>query len=296
MEGAILQVSDFVALLNQTLEFAYPVVTVQGELANFRVSKNKWVYFDIKDQHATVRCFGTIYQLPGPLEDGMLIQITATPRLHPLYNFSLNIQAIAPVGEGSIKKAQSLLEAKLQKEGLFDTERKRLLPYPPTKIGLIASVESAAYKDFMKIINVRWVGLHIAVANVQVQGAAAVGQITSALKYLNEHMDLEAIIVTRGGGSPEDLAVFSTEQVTRAVAASRVPTLVAVGHEVDVSLAELAADVRASTPSNAAELLVPDRRDVLASVGSQQNLRGHELTRLVRAQTEQVCLKKGACK
>lgn len=255
-----LSVSDFVALLNQTLEFAYPLVEVVGELANFRVSKNRWVYFDLKDEFSTVKCFGTVYMLPGPLEDGMLLEVKASPRLHPQYGFSLNIQSMQPVGEGSIKRAQALLLAKLTAEGLFAPDRKRLLPYPPTRIGLITSKESAAYADFIKIMKERWSSLAIDLYDVQVQGEAAVGHIVSAIEYFNqEAMPPEVLVITRGGGSTEDLAAFSTEQVTRAVAASRIPTLVAIGHEVDISLAELAADQRASTPSNAAQILVPDK-------------------------------------
>src|SRR6185503_8261340 len=115
-------VSDFVALLNQTLEIAYPVVTVSGELANFRVSKGRWVYFDLKDTLATVRFFGTVYQLPGPLEDGMIIAVKGSPRLHPQYGFSVQVISMRPEGEGSIKKAAALLENKLAAEGLFDAE------------------------------------------------------------------------------------------------------------------------------------------------------------------------------
>lgn len=281
MEQVTLGVSEFVAVLNQTLEFAYPFVQIEGELANFRISKNRWVYFDIKDEQSTVRCFGTVYMLPGPLEDGMMIKIAASPRLHPQYNFSLNIQSISPVGQGSIKKAQALLEAKLTKEGLFDQERKRQLLYPPTRIGLIVSGQSAAYKDFVKVLHARWGGIDIVHADVQVQGEAAVSQVITAIEHMNVNEDVDIIVVTRGGGSPEDLAVFSTEQVTRAVAASRTPTLVAIGHEVDISLAELASDKRASTPSNAAELLVPDRTYELERIEADKFRLSDLLTRFV---------------
>lgn len=265
----IWSVSDFVASLNQTLDYAYPSVTIQGELANFRISKNRWVYFDLKDETSSVKCFGTVYQLTGPLEDGMLLKVRGVPRLHQQFGFSLNIMSLQPAGEGSIKKAAALLEAKLKAEGLFAPERKRLLPQIPQRIGLIASGESAAYHDFIKIVNARWGGLNIELADVQVQGEAAVPQIEAALNYFNSQAEsVDVIVVTRGGGGAEDLAAFSTEQVTRAVAGSRIPTLVAIGHEVDISLAELAADQRASTPSNAAELLVPDKKQELARLKS----------------------------
>ena len=261
MKDVILSVSDFVALLNQTLEFAYPSVTVVGELANFRVSKNRWVYFDLKDETANVKFFGTVYQLPGPLEDGMTLQVRGTPRLHPQYGFSVTVQSMQPMGEGTIRRAAALLEAKLAAEGLFDVERKRPLPYPPARVGLITSSESAAYADFVKILNERWGGVAVELADVQVQGEPAPGQIIRAIEYFNQMAEPpEVLVLTRGGGSAEDLAAFSTEHVTRTVAASRIPTLVAVGHEVDTSLAELAADQRASTPSNAAQLLTPDKR------------------------------------
>jgi exodeoxyribonuclease VII large subunit len=259
-----LSVGEFVALLNQTLEFAYPSVVVTGELANFRVSKNRWVYFDLKDETALMRCFGTVYQLPGPLEDGMVLKVRGQPRLHPLYGFNLNIASIQPAGEGTIRRAAELLQAKLAAEGLFEPGRKRPLPYPPASVGLITSRQSAAYADFTKILGDRWGGVTIELIDVQVQGEAAPAQITQALEQFNARpRPPEVLVIVRGGGSAEDLAAYSTEQVTRAVAASRVPTLVAIGHEVDVSLAELAADRRASTPSNAAEVLVPDREQGL---------------------------------
>jgi exodeoxyribonuclease VII large subunit len=148
--------TDFVAVLNQTLETAYPHVVIEGELSNFRISKNRWVYFDLKDDHASVKFFGTVYSLPGPLEEGMLLKVSGSPRLHPLFGFSVNFQTIELSGEGTIKKAFELLLKKLTLEGLFDDSRKRRLPYPPQTIGLITSRESAAYADFTKIINARW--------------------------------------------------------------------------------------------------------------------------------------------
>jgi exodeoxyribonuclease VII large subunit len=268
-------VSEAVAVLNQTLESLYPTITIVGELANYKIAKNRWVYADIKDDIAKLRCFGTIYQLPGPLEDGMLVEIVAEPRLHPQFGFSLNMRSIRPIGEGSIKKAANLLQAKLEKEGLFAPERKRTIPYAPTKVGLIASEQSAAYADFMKILNARWSGVEIELFDATVQGESAPESLIAALQYFNQQSEPQDVLVMiRGGGSADDLSAFSVEQVTRAVAGSRIPTVVAVGHEVDVSLAELAADLRASTPSNAAELLFPDKNEIKKQLVLQQkNLR-----------------------
>jgi exodeoxyribonuclease VII large subunit len=258
-----LSVGDFVALVNQTFEYAYPTVSIRGELANFKVSKNKWVYFDLKDGEASVRFFGTVYQLPGPLEDGMVVIVKGTPHLHARFGFNVSILSIRPSGEGTIRRSAEMLQASLAKEGLFDEMRKRHLLYPPSRVGLITSTESAAYADFIKILNARWQGIDIECIDVQVQGEGAPLQIVGAIEAFNRQAEPpDVLVLIRGGGSTEDLYAFSTESVTRAVAASRVPTLVAIGHEVDTCLAELAADQRASTPSNAAELLVPDRREI----------------------------------
>lgn len=267
MDDVILSPSDFVGLLNQTLETAYPTVVIEGELTNFRVSKNRWVYFDLQDETASIKFFGTVYMLPGPLEDGMKVRVSGVPRLHPRFGFSVNVRTITPAGAGSIKKAADLLAAKLEAEGLFDPARKRPLPAVPRTIGLITAASSAAYADFIKILNERWGGVEVHLADVYVQGAQAPLQIVRALEYFNTLSSLvDVLVVTRGGGSAEDLAGFSDERVVRAVAASRIPTLVAVGHEVDVSLAELAADQRASTPTNAAQLAVPSRTETLAGL------------------------------
>jgi exodeoxyribonuclease VII large subunit len=281
----IYTVSDFVGIFNQTLEYAYPSVSIVGELSNFKVSKGKWIYFDLKDDYASLRFFGTVYALPGPLEEGMMVQVSGMPRLHQTFGFSVNVRAIRPVGEGSLKKAATLLQAKLEKEGLFDPARKRQLPYPPRRIALISSKESAAYADFVKVLGQRWRGLEIELCDVQVQGEAAVPQIVEAIATCNTLAEPpDVLVITRGGGSADDLAVFNTEQVTRAVAASRIPTLVAIGHEVDFSLAELAADQRASTPSNAAELLTPDRTHELKQLQTAQTSLGHGLATTLATQ------------
>lgn len=283
-EQLVLSVSDFVAIFNQSIEAAYPSVDIVGELANFRISKNRWVYFDLKDDFASVKFFGTVYNLPGPLEDGLLLQVSGQPRLHPQFGFSVNVTNIQPVGEGSLRKAAQLLEAKLRAEGLFDVERKRPLPYPPKTIGLITSGQSAAYADFIKVLNERWCGIEINLADVQVQGEPAPSQIVAAVEYFNQSPQIpDILVIIRGGGSAEDLSAFNNEIVTRTIASSRIPTLVAIGHEVDISLAELAADKRASTPSNAAELIAPDKRRELQKLKETSQLLGQYLTNTAKA-------------
>ncbi|HUC78916.1 MAG TPA: exodeoxyribonuclease VII large subunit [Candidatus Saccharimonadales bacterium] len=260
----VFSVSDFVAVFNQSISYAYPYVFIEGEIENFKISKNKWVYFSLRDDLASVRFFGTVFQLPGPLEDGLKIRVKGSPFLHPIYGFSINVSQIKPVGEGSIKKAAKLLEAKLKAEGLFDLSRKRLIEYPVYSIGLITSVGSAAYHDFIKIISERWGGLDIRVQDVQVQGDMAASQIIKALDFFNTSPhSVDVIVIIRGGGSAEDLSSFNEEYLIRSIASSRIPSLVAIGHEVDISLAELVADRRCSTPTHAAETLTPDKRDIL---------------------------------
>jgi exodeoxyribonuclease VII large subunit len=267
MQNITFTPSDFVGLLNQTLEVAYPLVVIEGELSSFRVSKNRWVYFDLKDEAASVAFFGSVYQLPGPLEDGMTVRVLGTPRLHPRFGFSVSFQSITPVGEGTLRKAAELLAKKLESEGLFANERKRALPQMPEVVGLITAASSAAYSDFIKIINERWGGLEVRHIDVHVQGEQAPPEIIAAIETFNQSSKPpEVIVLTRGGGSADDLAAFNDERVVRAVAASRVPILVAIGHEVDVSLAELAADMRASTPTQAAGLVVPDRIQEMAAL------------------------------
>lgn len=253
----------------------YPEVVISGELANFRISKNAWVYLDLKDEAASVKFFGSVRSLPGPLEDGMLLEIAGRPYLHPLFGFSVQIIDIVPVGVGALNKAYILLQKKLETEGLFDPARKRPLPFAPEHVGLIASSESAGYGDFMKVIKARWPFTSVELFDVQVQGRDAPEQIIRAVEQANQRTDLKAIVIVRGGGSRDDLAAFDHEQVVRAIAASRLPTLTAIGHERDIVLSELVSDVRASTPSNAAELLVPDRRAELEWLKSKKVMLSH---------------------
>lgn len=266
MENLPLQVTDAVALINQTLDYAFPTLVIEGEVASFKVNQGKYVFFDIKDKASSLGCFMMVFALRLPLEDGMRVQVIATPKLTAWGKFSLTVREVRPVGEGSLKRAFELLEAKLAQEGLFSEERKRQLPVLPAHIAVISSTQAAGYTDFITILNERWGGLRVDVAHTQVQGAGAADQIVRAIQYFNALEEVpEALVIIRGGGSADDLSTFNDEQLVRAIAASRIPTLVGVGHEVDVTLADKAADVRAATPTHAAQLIVPDRRDLLRS-------------------------------
>lgn len=270
MENPVFRVSDFLASINQTLEYAYPVVAVVGEVTSFKVNQGKYVFFDLKDESGSVGCFMTVWQLRTPIEDGMKIVVTANPKVTQWGKFSLTVQSLKPVGEGDLRKSFELLRKKLESEGLFDPGRKRILPSVPRRVAVVSSTQAAGYGDFIKILESRWGGLDIEVAHTQVQGEAAADQMIRAVRYFNEQADLaDVLVLIRGGGSADDLAAYNDERLVREIAGSRIPTLVGVGHEVDVSLADMVADVRAATPSNAAQLLVPDRRDVIATVWDQ---------------------------
>ena len=260
--------TTFISAVNQTLGYAYESVQIVGEVASFKVNQGKWVFFDLKDEESSVGCFMSVWNLRMPLEDGMKVVVRGVPKVTKWGKFSFTVTAVQPVGEGSLKKAYEILKKKLAGEGLFAPEKKRPLPKDLTRLGVISSVQAAGYADFIKIMNARWGGVKIEVAHTQVQGMDAPDQIMRALKYFNEKGEVQVIAILRGGGSADDLACFNDEALVRAVAASRIPVITGIGHEVDESLCDLAADVRASTPSNAAELLVPDRRDAIVGAKS----------------------------
>lgn len=273
MERPVVSVAQFLSLVNHTLR-TIPTETfcIEGEVSDFRVSQGKWINFDLKDESAEAKlpCFTTIYQVGTPLVDGMRVQACGYAKVFERFGkFSLNVDEVMPVGEGALAKAYALLKEKLTQEGLFDEARKRELPRFPQRIGLITSREAAAYGDFLRILGNRWGGLRILHANVHVQGQHSVEEIVDAFRQLN-HMKPderpEVIVLTRGGGGLEDLHAFNDERTVRAVFGSSIPVIVGVGHERDETLCDFVADVRASTPSNAAERIVPDRRELQQSL------------------------------
>jgi len=266
----VFSVSDFIAVVNQTFEYAYPTVEVEGEVASFKVNQGKFVFFDIKDHGGSIGCFMTVWQMRVPIEDGMKIIVSATPKLTQWGKFSLTVKSLRPSGEGALKKSFELLKTKLEAEGLFALERKRQLPQIPQHIAIISSTQAAGYADFIKILNDHWGGIKIDVAHVQVQGTDAPDQMIRAINYFNQQESLpEVIVIIRGGGSADDLSTFNDEPLVRVIASSRIPTLVGVGHETDESLADLVADVRAATPSNAAQILVPDKVEKIRAIRIQ---------------------------
>ncbi len=285
MEGEVLEVLSVTELrdfVNQTLSYAYPAVVVQGEVSSFKVNQGKWIFFDLKDAETTISCFMTKYQLNTILEDGMLVRVTATPNLTKWGKFSLTVKSVELAGEGSVKRAFEKLKAQFEAEGLFAIDRKRELPQYPQEIGLITSTEAAAYNDFLAIVQDRWPLLSIKHIHVHVQGLQAPTDVVAALSQFNtDYPELDAVVVIRGGGSLEDLQAFNDERVVRAVYASAIPTIVGIGHEDDVSLAELAADVRAATPTDAARRLTPNLGDVMRTIAAEVQQQARVVDRIV---------------
>lgn len=258
----IYSVSDFIATSNDIFEKSFPSVLIEGEISSFKVNQNKFVFFDLKDEESVLGCFMTVWQLRFPLEDGMKVIAQVKPKLTNWGKFSLTVEKITPKGEGSLKKSLEILKEKLTREGLFDESRKRRVPQDLQKVAVISSTQAAGYADFIKIINERWGGLKIIVAHTQVQGMAASDQIIRAIDFLNSQSELpDVIAIIRGGGSADDLVVFNDEKLVRAVANSRVPIITGIGHEIDQSLCDLVADFAASTPSNVAQILTPNKFD-----------------------------------
>ena len=261
----IFSVSEFIEQVNGIIAGEF---VIEGEVSQYKISQGKWIFFDLKDDKAVVNCFATVFNLVQPLEDGMKIRVLGYPKVHDKSGrFSVTVQKVELVGEGSLKKAYLLLKKKLEEEGLFALERKRTLPKLPAKIGVVASRDSAAFGDFVRILNNRWAGVEINIYHVAVQGEQAIGEIAEAFNFFNTHdTGCEVIVLIRGGGSLEDLGAFNSEAVVRSVYGSKIPVVCGVGHERDESLADFAADVRASTPSNAAEMVVPSKTDFISEL------------------------------
>ncbi len=261
----VFSVTAAVDLINGILE---PLtITIEGEVSSFKVSQNKWVFFDIKDQSSVLNCFMVLWALPFALEDGMHIKLQASPKIRGQNGrFSLTVHSLELLGEGALQKAFEELRRKLESEELFLDKWKKPLPFFPKTIGLVTSKTGDALQDMLRIMRNRAGGLKILLAPVAVQGQSAVDEICRAISFFNTHHPVDVLIVARGGGSLEDLQAFNSEPVVRAIFASKIPVVTGVGHEPDITLVDLVADVRAATPTNAAEIATPDFAELLADL------------------------------
>ncbi|MEO8604340.1 MAG: exodeoxyribonuclease VII large subunit [bacterium] len=259
----VLSVSDLTRLLRVSLETEYAEVWVAGEISNFRCPGSAGHYYfrlkDARGQLAAVMFRTANRALPFRPADGQEVIAHGRVSLYEARgDLQLYVDALEPRGIGGLQLALEQLKRRLAEEGLFDAARKRPLPTWPRAVGVVTALSGAAVHDIVTALRARLPGVHIVVRPVRVQGQFAGADIVAALADIAAHPAVDVVIVGRGGGSLEDLWAFNEERVARAVAASRVPVVSAVGHEIDVTLADLAADCRAATPTAAAMLVVPD--------------------------------------
>jgi len=277
-------VSALVAQARELVERQFGDIWVEGEISNLRPAPSGHIYFTLKDAEA---------QLPIVLfrRQAMLLRFRPEDGLHVLVRGSVSVyeqrgqlqfvaETMEPVGAGSLQLAFEQLKERLRAEGLFDSERKRPLPMFPRSVGIITSPTGAVIRDFLNIVNRRHSGLNVLLSPVSVQGESAAAEIEAALAELNASNLVDLIVVARGGGSLEDLAAFNSELVARAIAASRLPVVSAIGHETDFTIADFAADLRAPTPSAAAELITEAQH----KIGERLATQSHRLERATRFQ------------
>ncbi len=269
----ILSVAELTRRVRGALEDSFSGLWVRGEISGFKRSDRGHLYFAMKEGTvAVLDCVmwkGTAGRLAFEPRDGTEVEAYGSITVYePRGRYQLVVEELRPAGIGALLLALEELKRRLAAEGLFDAARKRPLPLYPRTIGLVTSPTGAAVRDLVKVLRARWPGIRIVLAPVRVQGEGAAAEIVAAIQRFDRWGGADVLIVGRGGGSLEDLWAFNEEAVVRAVAASRTPTLSAVGHEVDFTLCDLAADVRAATPSHAAELAVRDRREVAARLAA----------------------------
>ena len=274
IENAPLSVSEITEHVRRVLENDGVLrrVLVRGEISNYKIYPSGHHYFTLKDAGASLRCVmfrSETQRLRFRLDNGMSVICSGRVAVYPRDGaYQLYVSSVQPDGIGDLYAAFEQLKAKLHAEGLFAPEHKKPLPVMPERIALITSGAGAAVQDMIRILGKRWRLARVIVLPVRVQGAEAPAEIAGAIRYANRWNIAELIITGRGGGSMEDLWAFNDERVARAIHTSDIPVISAVGHEPDVTIADFVADARAATPSNGAEIAVPDRVDILALLQS----------------------------
>jgi len=248
-------------------------VAVLGEISNFKHHSSGHMYFTLKDEHSRLRCVmfrRENMRLRFRPADGQAVIAKGDVSVYEAAgDYQLYVREMVPAGHGELALAFEQLKQKLAAEGLFDEERKRPLPVLPRRIGVVTSPEGAALRDIISVTRRRFPNMPILLAPAVVQGEEGPDSVVRAIRLMNEHGGVDVLIVGRGGGSLEDLWTFNDERVARAIAASRIPVISAVGHETDFTIADFVADKRAPTPSAAAEMAVPDKRALLAHIQGQ---------------------------
>ncbi len=268
--GRMLSVSELTALVKASLEGDFADVGLVGEVSNLSRPRSGHVYFSLKDETAQVRAVlwkSDARRLVFDLADGLAVRAWGDLTVYaPRGEYQIVVRKVEPEGIGPLELAFRQTVARLDAEGLFDPARKRPLPRFPRKIVVVTSPTGAAVHDFLQVVGRRWAAVEVVIAPTRVQGPGSAGEVAEAIALANRVGDAELIVVARGGGSLEDLWAFNEEVVARAIFASRLPVVSAIGHEVDLTVADLVADRRALTPSEAGELCVPDAREIRAAL------------------------------
>jgi exodeoxyribonuclease VII large subunit len=293
-ERRIYTVSDLTARIRELLAKNFTDVTVQGEISNCRAATSGHYYFTLKDERAQVKCVLFKQQQRGMKffpEDGLKVTVRGSVSVYePRGEYQIYVESLEPAGRGALQLAFEQLKKRLEAEGLFDSSRKKPLPLLPSRIGLVTSPSGAAVRDVVRILKRRFPNVHLTLYPVRVQGEGAAAEIVAALDHFSKKRLVDVVLLVRGGGSLEDLWSFNEESVARAIVACTIPVISGVGHETDFTIADFVADVRASTPSAAAELVVQTRRefdkhvsDLRARLEGSLRYRLLELSRRVHA-------------
>ena len=293
MEQKILSVTELNQLVRGKLERDSDLqnVCIRGEISNYKLYPSGHHYFSLKDSESAIRCVlfkGNALSLRFRPENGMQVLAVGRVSLYPRDgSYQFYCSRLLPDGAGDLSVAFEQLKQKLYREGLFDPAHKKQLPAFPHRVGIVTSPAGAAVHDMLRILGKRYPLSRVILLPVRVQGAEAPGEIARAIDYANAHAIADVLIVGRGGGSVEDLWAFNDEGVSRAIFRSRIPVVSAVGHEPDVTISDFTADLRAATPSNAAELVAPDQSELRAALeGMRASMLASMRQRLTRSRQQ----------
>jgi exodeoxyribonuclease VII large subunit len=287
---APLTVSELTAQLKHVVEGEFGAVTVEGEISNCRPWSTGHVYFTLKDDYSQLRAVmfrKEAQRLKFKVEDGLRVVVRGRLSVYEVKgDYQLIADAMEPHGLGALQAAFEQLKRRLQAEGLFDAARKRPLPVLPRRIGIVTSADGAALRDILRVLAVRHPTARVVVRGARVQGEDAPADLIRALRAIAKVPDLDVVIIGRGGGSAEDLWAFNDERLARAIVACPVPVVCGVGHEVDFTIADFVADVRAATPSNAAELVVDRADNFLAKIARAEERLRAAMARSMASRTQ----------
>lgn len=289
---SVLSVRELNLATKRLIEGGLPLVWVRGEISNFVAAASGHWYFSLKDEQAQVRCVMFRHKqqyLDFRPANGMLVEVHALATLYEARGeFQLTLERMRPAGQGALYEAFERLKVKLSEEGLFDATRKRDLPAFPHQIGIVTSLQAAALRDALRTLSNRMPSVPVVLYPTPVQGEGAARRIAQAIHTANERAECDVLIVCRGGGSIEDLWSFNEEVVARAIAASEIPVISGVGHETDFTIADFVADLRAATPTAAAQAAVPDRQALLRTLAELGQQLGRALLRQIERRMQQV--------